>query len=144
MDLKVPLSQHPRSRGTTKRAHWRPRGDSKVKSVRMANKIARRVAYLIEYNSKKGVDWVLENPISSILWRYRCIRRALRKHKARRVVVFLGEYGASTLKPVSWWTTALDRMHLNFSVLDVFRFGVSTSDPTMSFWAYKKKLRFTC
>ena len=76
-------------------------GDSSVRSVKKANQIARRVAYMLRYNWAKGVHYVLENPMSSILWRYKAIRRCLRKHRAIRVVTFLGCFGATTLKPVS-------------------------------------------
>lgn len=92
---------YPRSRGSTKRAHFRPAGDSNVSSVRVANKIARRVALLLEFHFNKNVHWVLEQPLSSILFRFKAIRRCLRKHQAKRVVTFLGAFGASTLKPVT-------------------------------------------
>lgn len=91
----------PRSRGSTKRAYWRPGGDPRVRSVRQANQLARRVAYMMEYHFAKNIHYVLENPLSSLLWRLKCIRRRLRKHRAIRVVTHLGCYGASTLKPVS-------------------------------------------
>lgn len=65
-----------------------------------ANKIARRVAYLLEYHYLKGSFYVLENPLSSLLWQFKAIRDCLRRHGAKRVVVQLGSYGATTLKPV--------------------------------------------
>ena len=75
-------------------------GDRSLISVATANRIARRVAYLLEYHFKKNCHYVLENPLSSLLWRFRCIHRCLQRHGAKRVVVYLGAYGAHTLKPV--------------------------------------------
>lgn len=89
----------PRSRGSTKRAHFRARGDISIPSVAMHNRIARRVAYMLEYHWAKGHFYVLENPLSSILWRYRCIARCLKRHGCVRVVVHLGCFGAYTMKP---------------------------------------------
>ena len=90
-----------RSRGTTKRRYFRVAGDRTLVSVATANKIARRVAYLLEYHFAKNCHYVLENPLSSLLWKFRCIHRCLQRHGAKRVVVYLGAYGAHTLKPVS-------------------------------------------
>lgn len=89
-----------RSRGTTKRRHFRVSGDRKQKCVSDANRVARRVAYMLEYHYAKGCYYVLENPLSSLLWEFKCIQRCLQRHGAKRVVVHLGSYGASTLKPV--------------------------------------------
>ena len=55
---------------------------------------------MLEFHWSKGQYYVLENPMSSILWRYKCIARILKRHKAQRVVVHLGCFGASTMKPV--------------------------------------------
>ena len=95
-----PLWRNPRSRGTTKRRHFRTSGDRSQKCVRIANRIARRIAYLLEYHVAKGTFYVLENPLSSLLWKYKAIRSCLKRHGAKRVVVHLGAYGANTSKPV--------------------------------------------
>ena len=42
-----------RSRGSTKRAHWRVNGETKHSSVRLANKLARRLAYMLVLHEKK-------------------------------------------------------------------------------------------
>lgn len=89
-----------RSRGTTRRSWFRARGETRYKSVRVGNKIARRVSYLLHYHWVKGHFYVLENPLSSLLWQYRCIRKRLQQHRAVRVVINLGNIGASTQKPV--------------------------------------------
>ena len=89
-----------RSRGSTKRSHFRVRGDTKFRSVRQGNRLARRISYMLHYNFRKGVSYVLENPLSSLLWKYKCIQKRLRQHNAHRVVVHLGAYGSYTSKPV--------------------------------------------
>ncbi|CAJ1413450.1 unnamed protein product [Effrenium voratum] len=53
----------------------------------------------LEYNFRKGVEYVVENPSSSLLG---CFQR----HGARRVTIYLGSFGARTLKPVTLWGTA--------------------------------------
>lgn len=102
-----------RSRGTTKRRYFRVSGDKKLKSILDANRVARRVAYMLEYHYAKGVYYILENPISSILWKFRCICRCLERHHAKRVVVHLGGYGACTLKPVSLLVAGIFRFWAN-------------------------------
>lgn len=89
-----------RSRGSTKRAHWRVNGETKHSSVRLANKLARRLAYMLVLHEKKKQFYIIENPLSSLLWRFNSLRRVLRRHKARMVTVMLGAYGAPTAKPV--------------------------------------------
>ena len=73
-------------------------GCERYRSVKEANRLARRLAYLhlglalleqthatfhspfcfaklrIEYNWRKGVSYVIENPQSSLLWQYRCLQ----------------------------------------------------------------------
>lgn len=55
---------------------------------------------MLEYHWRKGHFYVLEQPISSLLWRMKCVLQCLERHGAQRAVVHLGTYGASTLKPV--------------------------------------------
>ena len=93
----------PRSRGTSRRSRFRVRGEGKFRSVREANKIARRISYMLHYHWTKSHYYVLEQPISSILFRYKCIKKRLRAHNAVRVVVHVGTYGAATTKPAPGW-----------------------------------------
>lgn len=97
--LGVTLRHVLRSRGTTMRRHFRVVGNKALKCVKDANKLARRLAYMMEYHYRKGTTYVLENPMSSLLWRFKCVRNCLKRHGAHRVVVNLGAYGAQTLKP---------------------------------------------
>ena len=84
------------SRGSTKRNRLNVGGKRALKSVRAANKIARRVAYLIHFIEKKDAYWVIENPISSLLFMYRPIRRALQREGIFCVNVPLGQFGATS------------------------------------------------
>ena len=88
-----------RSRGSTKRRYFRVAGDRRLLCVKTANKIARRVAYMLEFHFTKNQFYILENPLSSLLWKFKCIHKCLKRHGAKRVVVHLACYGASTLKP---------------------------------------------
>lgn len=55
----------------------------------------------LELCYRKGIYYVVEQPISSLLFQYRPVRRLLKRHKARRIHTSLGAYGAPTLKPVT-------------------------------------------
>ncbi|CAE7248908.1 unnamed protein product [Symbiodinium microadriaticum] len=46
-------------------------------NVNMANRLARRVAYLIEYQHRAGSFYVIENPSGSMLFEYPCIKVTL-------------------------------------------------------------------
>lgn len=56
----------------------------------------------LELSFQKGVFYVVEQPLSSLLFLYRPVRRLLKRHRAQKVVCSLGAYGAPTLKPVTW------------------------------------------
>ena len=49
-------------------------GDSSRPCVRFANQLARRVCYLLEMNFRMGVEYVIEQPSTSLLFTYKCIR----------------------------------------------------------------------
>ena len=55
----------------------------------------------LELCVKKGVYYIIEQPVSSLLFQYRPVKRLLRKHGARVVKCMLGAFGAPTLKPVA-------------------------------------------
>ena len=82
------------SRGSTKRSRLNVRGKRAYKSVRDANRIARRVMYMVHYIEAKGAYWVLENPISSLLWMYKPVRATLQREGIHCISVPLGQYGA--------------------------------------------------
>ena len=115
-----------RSRGSTRRSRFRVRGHGAYKSVQEANRIARRISYMLDFHEKKKQYYVLEQPLSSLLFRYRCIAKRLRKHGAKRVVISLGSYGANTNKPVLW-------LHLEtcYCNLMLMCFWQTNQEPTM-------------
>ena len=84
------------SRGTTKRHRLNVGGKRSLLSVRQANRIARRVAYLITFIEAKQAYWVIENPISSVLFMYRPIRKLLERKGCYCLTVALGQYGATS------------------------------------------------
>lgn len=102
------------SMGSTKRHFLRPQGQSHLKCTREGNALARRLCYLLELASRKKCFWVVEQPTSSLLFRYRPMRALLRRHKAIQVRTSLGAFGASTVKPVvlvgtAPWLSKLER-----------------------------------
>lgn len=89
------------SRGSTHRSYWRAGGNTSYEKVADANRLCRRVCYLLTYLAKKKVNWVLENPSTSLLFRYKPLRKLLRKFKCINVNVCLGCFGADTQKLVT-------------------------------------------
>ncbi len=51
---------------------------------------------------RKGIFYIIEQPMSSLLFEYQAVRKLLRRHKAIRVYTALGAYNAPTLKPAPW------------------------------------------
>ena len=82
--------------------------------MKIGNRIARRVCYLLEYHQRKGHYYIIEQPLSSLLWRHKGIQKRLKKHNAKRVVVHLGNYGSPTAKPVAC------RVNIQYMVIYVF------------------------
>lgn len=107
------------SRGTTRRHYLRPQGWEEVVSTAVGNRLARRLAYLLELCHIKGIYYIIEQPSSSLLFRYKPIKQLLERHGASFVRCALGAYNASTLKPVTLYGTApfLDNLALQPSKL---------------------------
>ena len=82
------------ARGSTGRSRSRVRGSRKFESVKAANRLCRRILYLAAYARKKGVDFCLEQPYSSLMPLYAPLQRMLRRTGAISIIVPLGEYGA--------------------------------------------------
>lgn len=89
-----------------KRSSRRPRGDIRNPDVLKFNAIADFVANLVDLCVFLGVYFVIEQPLSSLLFAYPSIARALAEAGAHRVVVWLGKFGADTPKPLALWGTA--------------------------------------
>ena len=56
----------------------------------------------LELAYRKGCYYIVEQPVSSLLFCYKPLRRLLKRHGAIRVTCALGAYHAPTLKQVSW------------------------------------------
>ncbi|CAL1133092.1 unnamed protein product, partial [Cladocopium goreaui] len=100
---KIPML---RSRGSTRRHFLRPQGWDGYRSTREGNRLARRLCYLLELAYRKGCYYIVEQPVSSLLFCYKPLRRLLKRHGAIRVTCALGAYHAPTLKQVILWGTA--------------------------------------
>ncbi|CAL1128416.1 unnamed protein product, partial [Cladocopium goreaui] len=94
------------SQGSTKRHFLRPQGWNCFKSTAEGNRLARRLAYLLELCHKLKIFYIIEQPESSLLFRYKPFWRLLKKHGAHRVKCSLGAFNALTVKPVVFWGTA--------------------------------------
>ncbi|CAJ1459458.1 unnamed protein product [Effrenium voratum] len=92
------------SRSYTGRSWACPEG-RKIKAVILANILIHRLLYIIFYATKRGVYWLVEQPISSVLWVYEPVRRILNWARARRISFPMGAYGARTLKMSVLWGT---------------------------------------
>ena len=84
------------SRGSTRRSYLNPRGARRYRKVREANKMARRVIYVLEYLVAKGVYFAIEQPVTALLWTYRPVRRSLKRWNVFEVCIPLEQYGASS------------------------------------------------
>ena len=79
--------------------------------------------------------------MSSILWRYKCIARILKRHKAQRVVVHLGCFGASTMKPVPRIATT-ERFSLDVGL--GWMISVAENAENQSFFFGGELIQITC
>lgn len=86
------------SRGSTFRSGLNPRGALRFRKVREANRIARRLIYLLEYLVRKSCYFAVEQPMTSLLWTYRPVRRFLRRWNVFEVSIPLGQFGAPSEK----------------------------------------------
>ena len=85
------------SRGSSKRSRLRPQGRRRYAKVVEANRLARRVVYAARYVEKKGAYWVLEQPVSSLVYEYPPMRSLLKQPGVWEIRVPLGQYGATSL-----------------------------------------------
>ena len=49
-------------------------GDETLQCVRLANQMARRLCYVLELCRKKNTDYIVEQPSTSMLFQYKCVR----------------------------------------------------------------------
>jgi hypothetical protein len=75
-------------------------GDPLNPQTRMHNRIANFVAFAIRAGARLGIYYVLEQPLSSIMFKYLPVATALADTGAARVHLNLGDFGAETAKPL--------------------------------------------
>ena len=86
------------NRGTSRRCRARPLGDTRVVSVRQANIMVSRVCLLLYIFISKGVWWLLEQPVSSLLEYHPRMQEMATLHPMFRAFTWLGAYGPGSPK----------------------------------------------
>ena len=108
-----------RSSGTTKRSHQRPRGNLRLRIVRSANRIAARVLQLLKLCTLRRVQWVVEQPMTSMIFmlprwqQWLSTRPCIGQLAAVRHFCWLGHWGHSIPKPTVLWGCAACIAHLH-------------------------------
>lgn len=87
------------NRGTSRRSAATPLGDAAVPSVALGNLLAVRSAILIWVLEAAGAVWLVEQPLSSLLWHHPRMVGVLRGLRCFRLTICMCDYGAATLKP---------------------------------------------
>ena len=94
------------ARGHTKRSKGNVEGDTSRPDVRAANQMAVYTAGLVELCHARHVWYVIEQPLSSVLFHHPALAAAIRRSGGRRYKVELGRAGAASAKPLSLVGTA--------------------------------------
>ena len=93
------------ARATTGR-HLAVHGDITNGNVVRNNALAERVVLLLYITTLRGAHWIVEQPVSSLLWAYPAMRECLRRHGCTPCSLHMGAYGGSSLKPTTLMGTA--------------------------------------
>ena len=115
-----------RSRGSTHRSKERPLGRPDSESVRMGNLLCARALILVLLCASKGVFWVLEQPMSSVMQWHPLFQRMLKLLVVRKMLIKMSNYGGPTEKK-TWLYSSLSKLMVYFPNL----FGSKSSK---SFW----------
>ena len=107
------------STGVHKRSSLRSSGDTSRKDVRDANLIVHRCRVLVHLMSVRLVQWIMEQPVTSLMFRYASFLKVQsRQHcifglELQRKFVWLGAWGGQLHKPTALWGIAavLDQLH---------------------------------
>ena len=86
-------------------------GDTSNHWVRYHNKIADWVAKAIKLAHKMHVYVVIEQPLTSLLFRYKPVFLALQKVGAQKISLQLGDFGAASAKPTALYGAARGSRH---------------------------------
>lgn len=104
------------SSSQTGRCWANPKGKEGNHKVLYANIFVRRMLYILFYAVKRGCQIVIEQPLSSVMWHWRPVRRFLQWSKSRRVAFPMGSYGARSLKMTVLWGTLRKLQSLRRSI----------------------------
>lgn len=91
------------TRHSTSRSKELPHGNGQAAD--MANTLVMRVCYLIALASSLGVRVVVEQPSSSLLWNFPCMRDVAKWLSFEWVTADMGAYGAATKKTLTFGGT---------------------------------------
>ena len=96
------------SRGSTQRSLHNPLGDTAVSSVAQGNCMAARCCLLIMYFTAHKIEWVLEQPASTLFHLHPRFQRLLQLPfmKVYKVWLWMGLYGGSTPKGTVLFSSA--------------------------------------
>ena len=102
------------SRGHTKRSKSNIEGDTSRSDVTDANHIATITAGLVQLCHARRVWYVIEQPLSSLLYHHPGLAAAIKRSGGRRYSVELGRAGATSPKPLvlvgtAPWLPAIER-----------------------------------
>ena len=95
--------QERRMFGRAKRSLDNPKGDTSVPSVRMGNIMASRLCIILWIQLAKGVLWVVENPVGSMIEKYSRFQQIIRAFPIYKISVWQSDFGAATRKPTWLW-----------------------------------------
>ena len=101
------------SRGSTLRCKSRPLGDTTKEHVRISNEITKRCVFLVEFLMCRGVQWLVEQPLTSIMFMLPFWRSFLKQRRTLHVYgydieicrkfIWMGHWDSS----VTWKPTIL-------------------------------------
>ena len=93
------------SRGSTGRSVEVPEGNWRNPYILAQDALVDRLALALHVAHAVGAYWVVEQPMSSLMWEYPSMRAALDQCGAVRVQLDMGAYGAPSRKPTTLWGT---------------------------------------
>ena len=96
------------SRSGTGRSQFEPLGNVEYLKVRAANLMVFRCVLLCAFVTAKGGTWLLENPVSSIIWRHPAFQWLLSWCRVWTFNLDLRRLGAGTKKPVVLYSKATE------------------------------------
>ncbi len=81
-------------------------GDETVKYVAEGNNYAIQVAFMCSLGWVNDINYIIEQPLSSVLGSFPCMEALFDRTAATRTTTYLGCFGAPSMKAVKMWHTA--------------------------------------